>query len=103
MDNQQDYLKESLTRGSLFEVMMNQDGWKLVQDYYLNRMAELTNRMFASDGDIVQFQHEVDEIRGLRKLFESIKYDVDVLNEQRTGTNQPIGNTDQSTIATITE
>lgn len=83
-----DYLKQSLERGNKFEAMMTTEGWKLVEAYYLNVQADLANRMFTSDQPAVDFQHELDEIRGLRKLMISITHDVDILNEQRRPTTE---------------
>jgi hypothetical protein len=77
-----DYLQEQLERGTKFEVMTHSDGWKLIEAYYTNLMADLANRIFTGDGDVSVFQHEVDEVRGLRKLIASISRDVDVLHEQ---------------------
>lgn len=81
-----DYLQEQLERGTKFDIMVRSDGWKLIESYYTNLMADLANRMFTTDGDVSMFQHEVDEIRGLRKLISSIIRDIDVLHEQQRPT-----------------
>lgn len=89
-----DYLQEQLTRAGKYEVMMNSEGWDLVMKSYTDKLSDLANRIFTSDGDISVFQHEVDEIRGLRKLLNDINHDIEVLHEQRqqpesTGTAEP--------------
>lgn len=78
-----DYLQEQLTRASKYESMMNSEGWELVMKIYADKLSDLANRIFTSDGDISVFQHEVDEVRGLRKLLNDINHDIEVLNEQR--------------------
>lgn len=78
-----DYLQEQLSRATKFEIMMNTEGWKLIEAYYTNKMADLTNRIFTSDKPAAEFQPEVDEIRGIREMMVSISHDLDVLHGQR--------------------
>lgn len=82
-DIQTDYLQESLNRAAKFEVMMHSEGWELVQAYYMNHLADLTNRMITSDQPIETFKEELQELRGINKLFISITSDLDTLNAER--------------------
>lgn len=84
------YLQLSLARGHKFESMSNSEGWDLVISYYKNLQADLTQRIFASSVPIVQFQSEVDEVRGVKKLLDSINYDLQVLNDQRQQPFEPV-------------
>lgn len=77
-------LKETLKRGSEFEVMMQSAGWKLIESYVASKIQIFANDIILQDDkDISEFEKERREIIGIRKLLNIISGDVETLKNER--------------------
>ena len=75
-------MKESLERGSAFEVLVRTKGWEYIKLWYQSKVQVLASALLLQeDKKIDEFEPERRELIGLRKLIGMIDGDINTLNE----------------------
>jgi len=77
---QEQALQDSLVRGSAFEGLIRTEGWKFVQAYYQAKVQAFASQLLVSDKDILEFEAQRRELKGLRNLLSFIENDLKVLH-----------------------
>lgn len=76
-------LNETLGRAVEFEQIIHMPAWKRIQDYYTNKVQQLTNDILLSSKPLSEFEGQRSEINGIRGLLNSINNDLKELENER--------------------
>jgi len=80
----EDYLKDTLDRGAIFENMVRQPGWPYLKAYIENAVKVFSTRVINEDMDEKTFLVEKGKVKGLLSLLIEIENSIQILQNERT-------------------
>ena len=78
MDNNQQ-LDEKLKRSGRIEILVNQDGWQDVLNYYEAQIKLFANDILLSDKPTIEYDQVRQQIKGMRKIIGFVNEHLDTL------------------------
>ena len=86
----EDYLKDTLDRGAIFESMVAQPGWKYLRAFIENSVKTFSTRAINEDMDEKLFLVEKGKVKGLLSLLAEVENSIQILkNERKKQTTEP--------------
>lgn len=82
-DRQNEYLKQAMEEGSIFEDFAKHKGWAMVLNNYQNDLRLFINELMLSDKPITEFENKRNELKGIRKLVGRVDNAIKVVLEER--------------------
>jgi len=84
--DQQNQLRDQVNRGQAFEILIRQDGWKLIKAWYQAKIQQFASAILLQNKPIAEFEAERRELMGIRTLLGMIENDLEVARKENEKT-----------------
>ena len=87
--SQQDSRQQLLSQGSSLEILVRQDQWKLIKEYFQAKVQAFTSSLLTSGEPIEKFEDERQRIKGIRDMFGWIEGCIKAVEDDREKASEP--------------